>query len=223
MIERISLKMQAYNYLREQIVEGMLSTSELYTELGFAEKLNISRTPVREAVLQLEQEGFVAIRPNKGFVIRSYTENEIRDYLQVRKAIEGFCATETVKSKDSEKWLEMIKDLEKHINEEKQLLNEKADVSVFIKNDTDFHLVIVGYCGNVQMKNIMNDMKNRINRIGTESLKIEGRKQETLNEHKEIVRAIKSGNKQRIYNAYNHHFDMCMKAIEAWNSIKNKF
>ena len=214
MIERVTLKSQAYNYLKERITKGDLKAGELYTEQGMAQVLNISRTPVREAVLQLAHEDFVYIKPNKGFIVKEYTQKEIEDYFQVRMAVEGFCGMYSVKLKDTKIWNELVKELEKYILEEREMLSGPADVEEFMANDLKFHMAIVSFSQNKQMMKIMEDMRGRIDRVGKASLGIEGRMYNSYCEHRNIFEAIKSGSKDGIYNAIDLHFKSCVEIMK---------
>ena len=209
MIERVTLKMQTYNYLKERIISGEIKPGELYTEQGFAQALNISRTPVREAVLQLAHEDFVTIRPNKGFVVREYTPEEIEQYLQVRTAIEGFCGMYAADMAGSDKWEKLIKELEGYLSDEYKMTTSAASPKDFMENDTKFHMAIVSFSGNEQMLKIMTDMRSRIDRVGVKSLGMDGRMYNTYREHKELVKAIKGGNRAEVYKAIEFHFDTC--------------
>lgn len=218
MIERSSLKTQIYDYMIKLINDGQLENGVLYTEQKFADQLNVSRTPVREAVLQLAHDDLVTIRPNKGFVIREYTLSEISEYFQVREAIEGFCGIEAAKTRGSRQWARLIERLEELVASEQEIINGSS--GDFMTNDTEFHLSIVNYVGNSRMKSIMNDMRSRINRVGVVSFTVVGRKKVTLKEHSLILEAIKGESDINIYKAYSYHFAMCVKAIADSKNIK---
>ncbi len=199
--------MQAYNYLKKQIIDGELKHDEVYTEQGFAELLNISRTPVREAVLQLAHEDFVAIKPNKGFVVREYTEKEIDEYIQVRTAIEGFCGMYAGDTAGSPEWNTLIKNLEAAIAQENEMTQKGTTSEEFMKMDFNFHLMIVKYSQNSQMLSIFKDMRNRVDRIGVKTFSSGGSILNAYHEHLEIYEAIKSGKRGDIYRAIESHFD----------------
>lgn len=207
MIERVTLKMQAYNYLKKQIIDGELKHDEIYTEQGFAEKLNISRTPVREAVLQLAHEDFVAIKPNKGFIVREYTEKEINEYIQVRTAIEGFCGMYAADTAGSKEWNTLIKTLAASIAQEYEMTQKGTTSHEFMEMDFNFHLAIVKYSNNSQMLSLFNDMRNRVDRIGVKTFSSGGSILNAYNEHLEIYEAIKSGKRGEIYRAIEGHLD----------------
>lgn len=212
-INKKSLKAQAYNYLKDCIISGQFEHDKVYTEMSLAKKLEISRTPIREAVLQLAHDDFVELKPNKGFVVKSYSIRELRDYLDLRKAIEGFCGMHTVISKGSAKWKKLIADLEENLESLEAELQRKHDPVAFMRIDAEFHFIIIDYVGNVQMTRIMHDLRDKIDRVGIESEQSKDRCEETLAEHRAIVKAIKSGDSNNIYHAFSHHFDKCFEAM----------
>ncbi len=214
MIERITLKMQAYNYLKKQIIEGKLKADEIYTEQGFAEMLNISRTPVREAVLQLAHEDFVTIKPNKGFMLRDYSAKDIDEYIQVRTAIEGFCGMYAADTSGSQKWRDLVQTLETYLEQEKDIIERGGTSQEFMKKDFDFHLAIVSYSNNSQMLNIFNDMRNRIDCIGVKTFSIGGTITNAYKEHIKIVKAIKNGNRADTYDALEAHLDKYREVLD---------
>ena len=207
MIERVTLKMQAYNYLKKQIIDGELKHDEVYTEQGFAEKLNISRTPVREAILHLAQEGYITIQSNRGIQVKELSKEEIKDILQMREAIEGFCAEYAAERKGENKELVCI--LKKYIDEEEKNISHEE----FIKNDIEFHTAIVDFCKNRIMKEAFINLRNQINRIGLKSFDNEERIKETLREHKEIVNAVESGDTALAKAAVKRHLESCLEVM----------
>ena len=213
-INKSSLKVQAYNYLKECILSGKLESGVLYTEMNLAKELGISRTPVREAVLQLAHEDYVTLKPNKGFLVKTYTIEEIKEYLDVRKAVEGFCGMETLKEKNTDRWNKLIKKLEKILDEADMILRKGTDPEGFMKKDAEFHFEIVSFAKNSQMERIMFDMRDKMNKIGLDSEKIEGRSEDTQKEHRAIFEALKRNDRKAIYSSYEYHFDKCLDAMQ---------
>ena len=88
-LQRISLKAQVYEYLKQAIINGDLKVGEIYSEQYFADKLSISRTPVREAILQLQHENMVEVKANRGIIVKPLLLDEIKKIIETRLAIEG--------------------------------------------------------------------------------------------------------------------------------------
>ena len=91
MKEKSFLQMQAYDSIKNGILNGELEPGQLYSETKLSAKIGISRTPMREALQCLSQDGYITIIPSKGFMIRQLNEKDMKDSIQIRCAIEGFC------------------------------------------------------------------------------------------------------------------------------------
>jgi DNA-binding GntR family transcriptional regulator len=123
--------------LRDAIINGDLKPGERLMEIKLADKMGVSRTPVREAIRKLELEGLVLMIPRRGAEVAPITENDLRDVLEVRKAMERL-AVELVCEKITEK---EIAELERELVELK-LAVENDDINEIVKNDVEFHDII---------------------------------------------------------------------------------
>src|SRR4051812_43635930 len=85
-----TLKDLAYREIKQQLVSGRLLRDRIYSAQHFAEQLGISRTPAREALLQLASEGFLVCLDVRGFKVREFSEKEIRDVFETRQVIEAY-------------------------------------------------------------------------------------------------------------------------------------
>lgn len=83
------LRKKVYRHLRDTILCGLLSPGERLVETAIAERLGVSRTPVREALRSLEAEGWVEARPRLGYVVKAISEKEVEEICEIRVAIEG--------------------------------------------------------------------------------------------------------------------------------------
>lgn len=88
----ITPQQQAGNYLREQILTGRFPVGMRLKSEEIAQKLGFSRMPVRDALQQLHSEGLVSIRPNRGAIVATLTDDEIRELFEIRAALEGLAA-----------------------------------------------------------------------------------------------------------------------------------
>ncbi|MCJ7854781.1 GntR family transcriptional regulator [Lachnospiraceae bacterium NSJ-143] len=214
MFEKLTYKEQAYNYLLNLIINNELESGKAYSERYFAEKMGISRTPVREAILHLAQEGYIQIHPNRGISVRELTESEIHAIFQVRTALEGYCAAFAAEKAHTSEGKDLIACLESYLEQEKKINRSKADPKEFMKNDVEFHFEMVKFCGNEIMNASMINLRNRINCIGIKSFYNAGRIDRTIDEHIKIVHAIKVGDSAKAYNAITRHFESCEEAIK---------
>jgi len=213
-IKRSTLKGQAYDYLKRSIMEESIKAGAIYSEQYFADLLGISRTPVREAILQLSHEGFVEILLNRGIVVREISKNEIRELFQLRTAIEGFCCKYAAENIDTESGGRLLALLQELIREEeRRIASADVDPSDFMEHDTRFHLEIASFANNQQIIDIMSRLRSRINLIGIKTLYKPGRLEATLSEHKGIAASISRGDGMASYHAAEHHFNMAKKII----------
>ena len=95
---KATLKERAYASIRDAIINRQIRRDMIYSEQWFAEKFGVSRTPVREALLQLRNEGLVDVIPNRGMIIRNLTMDDAKHLFQMRGASEGFCAAHLARS-----------------------------------------------------------------------------------------------------------------------------
>ncbi|MFZ7101150.1 MAG: GntR family transcriptional regulator [Peptococcaceae bacterium] len=220
MLKRTTLKMQAYDYLKKAILNDEFKLDIIYSEQYFADLLNISRTPVREAILQLSQEGFVDILPNRGISIRQISELEILQMFQLRTAIEGYCCKFAAENIKTEKGLTLLQDLEALLKEEEKIFLAHGKPLEYMSQDTNFHLSIVRFTENPQLIGIMNNLRSRINQIGIKTLYKQGRMEATLQEHQAILFFMKNGNGAKAYEAAQNHFNKALACILAGCTLK---
>ncbi|MFZ5945589.1 MAG: GntR family transcriptional regulator [Bacillota bacterium] len=220
MLKRTTLKTQAYDFLKNAILNDEFKLDIIYSEQYFADLLNISRTPVRESILQLAQEGFVDILPNRGITIRQVSELEIKQMFQLRTAIEGYCCKFAAENINTEKGIELLQVLEQNIGDEEKIFLSNGKPLEYMDTDTNFHLNIVQFTENSQFISIMSNLRSRINQIGIKTLYKQGRMNDALKEHKNILFYIKNGDDINAYNAAQTHFLNAQKCILSSNAIK---
>ena len=213
MFEKATYKEQAYNYLLQLILNNGLEPSKIYSERYFAELMGISRTPVREAILHLAQEGYIQIMSNRGIMLKELTQQEIHDILEMRTAVEGYCAMFASGKKESEGWKELCNKLESYIKTEEEIANTTGNADEFIKNDLEFHFAIIDFCRNQKMKEVIVNIRNQINSIGIKSFHKETRMQDTVKEHRKIAEAIKEGNPQKALEFMKEHLISCERVL----------
>ena len=180
-----TLREQIVSSLRESIIKGELNPGQKLTEPELAERLGISRTPIREAFRQLESEGFLTVIPRRGAVVSKITRKEIQDFYELKSLLEGYAARVGAE-KITEKGLEKLRKL----NEQLAFLAEKGDVEAFfIKND-EFHNTFISYCGNVKLLEFREHLVQRFMRFRLGALSVPGRLMDSVKQHKTIIRAF---------------------------------
>lgn len=179
-----TLRERIVNILRESIIKGTLKPGERVAESDLAEKYGISRTPIREAFRQLETEGFLKVIPRRGAEVTSLTEEDVREFYEVKSLLESYAAkvaTEKLTEKD-------IKRLET-LNQSMERFARNGDMKGFFKADNDFHDIFIQKCGNDKLCNIIQNLLQQFQRFRIASFVIKGRMEVSVEQHKDIIKA----------------------------------
>lgn len=204
-----ALQHQAYNYIKKQILTGVLKVDELYSEAQIAKSLNISRTPVREALRALSQDGFISVVPSKGFIIRLLGEEDVKETIGVRCAIEGYCI-HYLASDESDRAKETIGSMEEYLRQQQEAM-ETGDIERFMESDHKFHLSLIEYMDNKEFRRIFQRLMHMIHLTTAESLKRAGRITGTYSEHKRLLSALSHKDGQSAYEILINHLQMPIK------------
>ena len=145
-----SLREKVFLQLEEDIISGMYKAGEKLTESMLSQKLQVSRTPVREAIRQLELEGLVESIPNKAIIVTGVTREDIEDIYEIRIAIEGLAARRAAQNITEEE-LERLKE----ITDLQEFYTMKQDMKQLVKTDGDFHETTFRAAGSKTLKNIL--------------------------------------------------------------------
>lgn len=199
------LQIQAYEYIKGRILNGTLTFNKVYSETGLAQEMGISRTPVRDAIHVLYQEGLVDIIPSKGFALHKLTERDVMETYEIRSAIEGYCARKLALERDSKAAGKLLLELRGSLEKLQAMFEMGRNVELFADEDQKFHYLLVSHSGNEAFSDIFSQYMYRIKKLACYSLSKEGRMEQTLKEHWEIFNAISRGDGQGAYDAILCH------------------
>ncbi|MBE5063380.1 GntR family transcriptional regulator [Lachnospiraceae bacterium DSM 108991] len=208
MNEYLPLRDVVFNTLRQAILRGELKPGERLMEIQLANKLGVSRTPIREAIRKLELEGLVLMIPRKGAEVAEITEKSLRDVLEVRRALEEL-AVELVCEKIAD---EQIQDLKGAAEDFKASLKE-GDITRIAEADVKFHDVIYMATDNQKLIQLLNNLREQMYRYRVEYLKRSDFHQQLIDEHEEIIETIESGQKDRAVQVVCQHVDNQVEAV----------
>ena len=217
MTDNLTLNMNAYlplrdvvfNTLREAILKGELKPGERLMELQLAAKLGVSRTPIREAIRMLEQEGLAVTIPRKGAEVARMTEKDMEDVLEIREALDELAAKIacTRMTEDQLKQLETIK--EPFVES-----TRSHDVKRIAEADVSFHDVIYEATGNPKLVSMLNNLREQIYRYRVEYLKEEKNYPTLIGEHEAIVEALYARNQDEVVRAMHTHIENQASAVK---------
>ena len=209
--DKYSLRGRVFNRLREDILEGKYSNNEALKETSISNDLGVSRTPVREAIRQLELEGLVSIIPNKGAVVTGINSKDIKDIYAVRSLIEGLCARWAVQNITKEQ-MEVLEEIiylsEFHVN--------KEHYDQLFELDTRFHKSLYEASNSRTLKHVLSDFHHYVQRVRRASLLTKERALKSIQEHKDILGAIRAKDENRAEQLANLHIKNTLQ-----NVIKN--
>lgn len=199
------LQVQAYDALREMILNGSFERGTTYSETRISQMLGFSRTPVRDAIQHLAQEGYLDILPSKGFCIHEMTDADLIRTYQIRCALEGFCAVQMAQEHEIPRARQTLRKLDALIQAQENVIKTSHSIEEFVEFDGEFHRQIVTYLDNPDISSLFDGFQYQIAQIASSSLACEGRMEETLIEHRAIVDTIKIGAVGRCYKAVLAH------------------
>ncbi|HHW57606.1 MAG TPA: GntR family transcriptional regulator [Clostridia bacterium] len=176
-----------FDYMKNAIITGKLQPGERLMEVQLAEKLGVSRTPVREAIRKLELEGLVVMVPRKGAYVADLDAKDLLNVLEVRSSLEGLAASlaaERITDEEIEKL--------KKIVEEFRLKMEEGDNEALVKLDKEFHDLIFAASRNDKLMQIMNNLQEHVHRFRVKYINDEKKAKKIYQEHKKIAEVITS-------------------------------
>lgn len=204
----LPLRDVVFNTLRQAILRGELEPGERLPEIQLADKLGVSRTPIREAIRKLELEGLVIMIPRKGAVVAEITEKSLRDVLEVRRALEELSvklACEKIQEEELEELKVAAKEFEDAL--------KTGDVTAYAEADVKFHDIIYHTTDNERLIQLLNNLSEQMYRYRVEYLKREDSHETLLAEHQYIIEMLKRRDVKRAVEAVCTHVDNQVTAV----------
>lgn len=211
--ENKSLTSLIFNKIREDILNDKYKTGDKIVEAKLADELGVSRTPVREALKQLELDGLVDNIPNRGVVVKGISNQDIYDIYTIRVAIEGIAAKWAVERMDDTVVETLIE-----IYELMEFYTFKKDVDKIFELNTRFHETIYNATKSRYLEQVLTDFQLFIKTTRNKSLKCEGRSEEALIEHKAILEGFIEKNSEKAYQATIAHVENSRKNAASFNN-----
>lgn len=200
--EYLPLRDVVFNTLRQAILKGELEPGERLMEIQLAERLGVSRTPIREAIRKLELEGLVVMVPRKGAEVASISEKNLKDVLEVRRALEELAVQIACERMTEEK----LGELKEVLKEFKRAVKSK-DLTAITEVDVKFHDVIYLATDNQRLIQILYNLREQMYRYRMEYIKDSSQHLSLIKEHEEIIQSIENKDKERAARAAINHID----------------
>lgn len=207
------LQLQAHAALRQMILDGKFQPGVIYSERRISEELGVSRTPLRDAIHRLAQEGYIDVIPSKGFQLHAMTREDLIHTYEIRCALEGFCVVRIARANNTPDARKALHALESLVREQREIA-ASGDIESFAIYDTEFHNRIVNFVDNPLFTETFEVYRYNMHAQTLASLQTEGRLLNTVLEHEAILNYMKAGDEWGSYNAAVQHIGMAQKLIE---------
>ena len=208
MNEYLPLRDVVFQTLRQAILRGELEPGERLMEIHLANRLGVSRTPIREAIRKLELEGLVTMIPRRGAEVAQITEKSMNDVLEVRRALDALCV-ELACDRISEEELDKLK--KACIGFEQAVTTR--DAKKIAQADVALHDIIVQATGNQRLIQLVNNLSEQMYRYRFEYIKDFTQHKRLVEEHRIIYESIVNKDKETASQAAKTHIDNQEKAI----------
>ena len=203
------LAKMAYNALRDSILSNTLTSGTIYNEKSLAQQLGISRTPVREALLELSSQGLIEFLPRKGVVVNSFTSQDINEIFELRQIME----THAFKMACTRSPRIDLSEMEKCVETQRRIAMKSGDISEFMEIDRAFHMAFARQTGNRRLIAIMDNIRDILHIMGSYALVVEGRMNQVVLEHEKILNAVKAGDVETTLTLLTDHLKQSKAAV----------
>lgn len=207
-----SLSGRVFQKLRNDILSGKYNENDELREITIGKELGVSRTPVREALRQLELEGLVTIIPNKGAYVTGISAKDVHDIYAIRTLLEGLCvrwATEHITEEQLSRLEEIILLSEFHVKKA-----DSSNAEHVTSLDGEFHAVLYEACNSKMLSHTLKDFHKYVESARVESVVSVERARKSIREHKMILRAIQDKDPDLAEQLANEHVTHVMQNLK---------
>jgi DNA-binding GntR family transcriptional regulator len=204
-----------YREIRRQILENEMAPSSQFTEQELAIRLSVSRTPTREALLRLESEGLVEIRPRHGMRVKRVSVEDAREIYEILTALESAAAGLAAARKPPAHQIAEMRDCIKTMDRALR----KNDLKEWAMADEQFHRVLTQASGNMRFVEIVNTYYNQSHRLRMMTLSLRPKPTNSNRDHEAVVKAIVKGDADA---ARRIHLEHRVRSAEMMIALLNK-
>ena len=198
--EYLPLRDVVFNTLRQAIIKGELKPGERLLEIQLADKLGVSRTPIREAIRKLELEGLVTMIPRRGATVAGITRKHLQDVLEIRRALERLAVELACERMDAD-GLALLESLQKQFIDH----NSSQDAFLLANIDEKFHDTIYQSTLNERLVSMLENLREQMYRYRLEYIKDSSKRDLLVNEHNLIIDAIKRKDAEAAKDIISRH------------------
>ena len=204
----MTMKHQIYQIIKKEICDGNYPPGQWLQEKELAEQLNVSRSPVREALKQLVDEGLAIEYPNKGVFVKEFTGKDIEEIYDLRTLLESYAIKNSVKTLTSINIQELMDILQKLVK-----CYEDNDLAHYIEIDSHLHQYIITLGGNSLVVDIYRRVYSQSQQFRIYSLTTQRRFDDSVTEHRGIVENLIAGNWKEADRINRIHLSLAREEI----------
>jgi DNA-binding GntR family transcriptional regulator len=201
--ESNALRFKAYKAIKEKIIYLDFKPGEKIFENELAKSLNVSRTPVREALLMLEHEKLVTCTDSLGFIVRRFSAKDIEEYFALRNAIEEFVILLVIEKISEEE----IADLKANIAEGERLIREGSDIRAIIRSESEFHALLYRAAKSDILFDTISGLVDKFQWFRALALSVPEAAGSSLSQHNKIIELIEEKNIEGFKKMMRMHLD----------------
>lgn len=201
-MQREDKSLIAYQKIKEEIISENIKQNVYLSENVLARKLNMSRTPIRNALQKLQIEGFIKIIPHQGIILQEVSITEVREIYDLRIAVEVFVIKKAINSLNQNDF----DNLRQILNLQNEAMIEKNKMK-FMQLDNDFHLYFHKGYYNQKIHSIICSFRERFLSLGLKALEKTNRMETSFREHNEILTALENKNIEKAVAELENHLE----------------
>ena len=199
---------QVYQTVLNLIIEGDISAGEFIPISSLSEALNVSNTPIREALSKLKNDGIIIKIPYKGYKVREFDKGSIKEIYECRAIIEGYACKLTAEKVGNDTIINLI-----DLQHKGESLLARGDLENYRIYNENLHKMIINKSQNNQLIKMFNNIDKIVRVLASATINISGRPQKAIKEHKNIIDAIKNRNSNKARKIMEDHILSVLKDL----------
>jgi DNA-binding GntR family transcriptional regulator len=219
MMESRPIREIAYEVLKKAIITGEIPAGERIVETDYADRLHISRTPLREALRKLERDGLVEYVLHRGVVVRAFTIEDIDEIFTIRNAMMMLILPSIVENTDAEK-IKILLDILRQMDVEYQ----RADSDALAVSNRLFHGTMEHFSNKLRILRVIDSQEEYIKRFQATTIASIVRRSNAHQEHHEMVNLLEKRDLEGLKTLFQHHFEeskeTCLTAVRTKKLIE---
>lgn len=217
-IERRNLGSDVYRILRDRILKRELHAGEKLSDLQLSTELGVSRTPIREALHQLVQDGVVVAEPNRGFFVATFSRTDLEEIFDLRFALESFAMRRAAKQDRTEDYHKLLEEIDHVTDLISGATNDRESeiaTEAFLSADRNFHSWIVNTAGSSRLTSIITGLWAQVSIFQKVGAEIPGWMEIALSQHRAILNHLLADRLSDAVSALEDHLmDMKVRVLD---------